>query len=125
MGHERDGTASEQPLNQEMARNVAETMQALSTPSRVRILDCLSEGSCSVGELAEAVDMEQSAVSHQLRILRHLRLVVGERSGRTVTYSLHDDHVAVLLQEAVSHVEHLRLGLSDASSTAAVGSAAR
>ncbi len=108
-----------------MARRVAETMQALSTPSRVRILTSLSEGSRSVGELAAAVGMEQSAVSHQLRILRHLRLVVGERSGRTVTYSLHDDHVAVLLQEAVSHVEHLRLGLRNASSSESVEVTAR
>ena len=56
--------------------------------------------------------MEQSAVSHQLRVLRHLGLVVGERRGRSVVYSLHDDHVAVLLDEAVYHVEHVRLGLA-------------
>ena len=103
-----------------MAGSVAETMQALATPSRVRILGSLSQGPKSVGELAVAIGMEQSAVSHQLRLLRHLRLVIGERNGRTVTYSLHDDHVAVLLKEAISHVEHLQLGLSNAAARSAL-----
>ena len=95
------------------ARAVAQTMQALAAPSRVRILARLRESPCSVGELAAEVSMEQPAVSHQLRILRHLGLVVGERSGRKVVYQLHDDHVAALLAEAVYHVEHIRLGAVD------------
>jgi ArsR family transcriptional regulator, nickel/cobalt-responsive transcriptional repressor len=99
-------------LDGDTARVVAETMQALSTPSRVRILSRLGAGPCSVGELTRDVQMEQSAVSQQLRVLRHLGLVVGERQGRSVIYALHDDHVGVLLAEAVSHTEHLRLGLS-------------
>lgn len=85
-------------------------MQALAVPSRVRILGRLRDGSCSVTELASAVGMEASAVSHQLRLLRHLGLVVGERRGRSVMYALHDDHVCVLLDEAVFHTEHVRLG---------------
>jgi len=91
---------------------VAETMQALAAPSRVRILSRLAVASCSVGELARDVEMEQSAVSQQLRVLRHLGLVVGEREGRQVVYGLHDDHVQALLTEAISHTEHLRLGLA-------------
>lgn len=87
-------------------------MQALATPSRVRILGRLREGALSVNELAGAVGMEPSAVSHQLRLLRHLGFVVGHREGRNVVYDLHDDHVAHLLAEAISHVEHLQLGLS-------------
>lgn len=94
------------------ARSVAETMQALATPSRVRILSRLGAGVCPVGELAREVGMEQSAVSQQLRVLRHLGLVVGRRHGRQVIYGLYDDHVAALLGEAVSHTEHLRLGLA-------------
>jgi ArsR family transcriptional regulator, nickel/cobalt-responsive transcriptional repressor len=94
------------------ARSVAEAMQALATPSRVRILSRLGVEPCSVGELASDVGMEQSAVSQQLRVLRHLGLVVGERAGRQVIYALHDDHVRALLTEAVSHTEHLRLGLA-------------
>ena len=88
-------------------------MQALATPSRVRILARLRESSCAVGELAVAVEMEQSAVSHQLRLLRHLGLVVGERAGRQTIYALHDPHVGVLIEEAVYHVEHVRLGHAD------------
>ena len=94
------------------ARAVAETMHALATPSRVLILSRLSSGPCSVGELAREIGMEQPAVSQQLRVLRHLGLVVGERDGRQVIYALHDDHVRALLTEAVSHTEHLRMGLS-------------
>ena len=99
-------------LSVETARSVAETMHALATPSRVRILSRLGAGACSVGELANDVAMELSAVSQQLRVLRHLGLVVGERDGRQVIYALHDDHVRALLSEAVSHTEHLRLGLA-------------
>ena len=84
-------------------------MQALATPSRVRILGHLHAGQCSVNDLADAVGMESSAVSHQLRLLRHLGLVVGKRDGRRVVYALHDDHVGELLEQAVSHVEHLRM----------------
>jgi DNA-binding transcriptional ArsR family regulator len=88
-------------------------MQALATPSRLRILACLHEGPRSVSEIGAAVDMDGSAVSHQLRILRHLGLVTGERDGRRVNYSLYDHHVAQLLEQAMSHVEHLRLGLAE------------
>jgi DNA-binding transcriptional ArsR family regulator len=114
MSHGVQGKASARgPLSLQDAQQVAQTMQALATPSRVRILACLREGPASVGSLSGAVGMEASAVSHQLRVLRHLGLVVGERAGRQVIYALHDDHVASLLDEAVFHAEHLRLGHAD------------
>jgi DNA-binding transcriptional ArsR family regulator len=94
------------------ARVAAESIQALSAPSRLRILSRLHAGPASVSEIAESVGMEGSAVSHQLRLLRHLGLVVGRRDGRRVVYELHDDHVAELLEQVVSHVEHVRLGLA-------------
>jgi DNA-binding transcriptional ArsR family regulator len=97
-------------LDAGLARQVAETMQALATPSRLRILARLYEGPASVGEISAAVGMDGSAVSHQLRILRHLRLVAGERDGRRVNYSLHDEHVGRLMEQAMSHIEHLRMG---------------
>jgi DNA-binding transcriptional ArsR family regulator len=99
-------------LEIDFARSVADTMQALATPSRVRILGRLRSGAASVNDLANAIGMEPSAVSHQLRLLRHLGFVVGSREGRHVVYDLYDDHVAHLLDEAVSHVEHVQLGLS-------------
>jgi ArsR family transcriptional regulator, nickel/cobalt-responsive transcriptional repressor len=98
-------------LDRATAEQVAETMQALAAPSRVRILGRLRESASAVGELAQAVGMEQSAVSHQLRMLRHLGLVTSERHGRNIVYALHDSHVGVLLEEAIYHVEHVRLGL--------------
>jgi len=107
-------------LSVDTARSVAETMQALATPSRVRILSRLASGSCSVGELAREIGMEQSAVSQQLRVLRHLGLVVGERDGRQVIYALHDEHVRALLAEAVAHTEHLRMGLAARPTAAAL-----
>lgn len=110
MGH---GHSHSGEFDASTARQVAETMQALATTSRVRILGRLRESPCAVGELAVAVGMEQSAVSHQLRLLRHLGLVTGERRGRQIVYALHDSHVAELLDQAVSHIEHVRLGYSE------------
>jgi DNA-binding transcriptional ArsR family regulator len=110
MTHGRDPDLSF--LSAATAASVAETMQALAAPSRVRILSRLGAGPCSVGQLAREVGMEQSAVSQQLRVLRHLGLVVGERDGRQIIYALHDEHVKALLTEAISHTEHLRLGLA-------------
>lgn len=112
MSHGVRGRATVGLLDLDTARRVAETMQALATGSRVRILACLAESARSVGELADAVGMEQSAVSHQLRLLRHLGLVVGERVGRRTVYALHDEHVGELLEQAVFHVQHVRLGLA-------------
>jgi DNA-binding transcriptional ArsR family regulator len=111
MAHGEPHRAPEE-LDAGFAGVVAETMQALATPSRVRILGRLHAGPCSVNELAAMVGMEPSAVSHQLRVLRHLGLVVGHRDGRRVVYDLYDDHVGELLDQAISHVEHLRAGLA-------------
>ena len=102
-----------------LARQVAETMQALATPSRLRILTRLRHGACSVNDLSAAVEMEQSAVSHQLRLLRAMGLVTGARNGRSVIYALYDDHVAMLLDEAVYHIEHLGLDVPDEPSATA------
>jgi DNA-binding transcriptional ArsR family regulator len=103
------------------AARVANTLQALATSSRLLILARLREGPLAATELAAAVGMEQSACSHQLRLLRNLGLVVGERRGRSVVYALYDHHVAELLDQAVYHVEHLRLGLSDATQDVSTG----
>jgi DNA-binding transcriptional ArsR family regulator len=114
MSHGVDGKTAVGRLDADTARMVAERMQVLATPSRVQILSRLREGACSVGDLADAVGMEASAVSHQLRALRHLGFVVGERRGKRVIYGLHDSHVAELLDQAVFHVQHLRVGARDA-----------
>lgn len=114
VGHEVNGrTPVRGRLDAASAAHVATTLQALATPSRLLILTELRQGPLPVTELAQAVGMEQSAVSHQLRLLRNLGLVVGARAGRSIVYSLYDNHVAQLLDEAVYHSEHLRLGLAD------------
>jgi DNA-binding transcriptional ArsR family regulator len=100
-------------LDAAFAQAVADTMQALSTPSRVRILGRLQNGPVSVNELAEAVEMAPSAVSQQLRVLRHLGFVTGRRDGRRILYDLHNDHIADLLEAAIGHIEHQQLGLAD------------
>lgn len=112
MGHGTSGAPPGQ-LDGEAISDMAQTLHALGTPSRLGMLLRLRQEPCTVGELAAAVGMEQSAVSHQLRILRHLRLIVGERDGRRVRYRLFDDHVAALLDQATHHLEHLRLGAVD------------
>lgn len=95
------------------AKSVATTLQALATPSRLLILSRLQDGPATVGDLAASVGMEQSAVSHQLRLLRNLGLVDSERSGRNISYRLYDGHVAELIEQAIYHAEHVRLGAAD------------
>lgn len=116
MGHGVEGRVTPPAtLDPSAAVKIAETLQALASPNRLMILTRLRQSPCSVGELSIAVGMEQPAVSHQLRLLRALGLVAGDRSGRNIVYRLYDNHVAQLLDEAVYHIEHLRLGASEAS----------
>lgn len=110
MTHGVEGRARGGEVTPEVAERVAEAMQGLAAPSRVLILARLRERSQSVSELVAGVSMEQSAVSHQLRLLRDIGLVIGERRGRRVVYSLYDEHVASLIDQAVGHTEHLQLG---------------
>jgi DNA-binding transcriptional ArsR family regulator len=122
MGHGAAPPAGSVPrarLDAANAAKVATTLQALATPSRLLILARLREGPLPATELAAEVGMEQSACSHQLRLLRNLGLVVGTRQGRSVVYTLYDNHVAELLDQALYHVEHLRLGLSDTAEAGA------
>jgi DNA-binding transcriptional ArsR family regulator len=118
MAHGPEGGTDRLLDDPAFARSAAESIQALSAPSRLRILSRLHAGPASVNEIAYSVGMESSAVSHQLRLLRHLGLVTGQRDGRQVVYELYDDHVADLLEQVVSHVEHVRLGLAGRGQTA-------
>jgi ferredoxin len=101
----RDETPrSDRDDDRETAERVAGAMQALAAPNRVRIIARLRESPCSVTELAAAVEMEQSAVSHHLRLLRDLGLVVCYRRGRKIIYALHRKRIRLLLEEAFGHV---------------------
>jgi ferredoxin len=100
-----DIPASTRPaIDREATLRIAEMMQALSAPNRVRILSRLAESPCSVGELVTAVELEQSAVSHHLRLLRERGFVVCRRRGREAIYALHRNHVRAALQEATSQL---------------------
>ncbi|MGQ9682161.1 MAG: ArsR/SmtB family transcription factor [Anaerolineae bacterium] len=88
------------------ATRLAETFQALSDPTRVRILSALSLAELCVCDLAACLGMSQSAISHQLRLLRTLRLVKAAKRGRMVFYSLDDAHIEELFRAGLEHVGH-------------------
>lgn len=88
------------------AVRLSETFKALSDPTRVRIVSLLAEDELCVCDLAGALGMTQSAVSHQLRTLRDLRLVRWRREGRQIFYTLDDEHVSDLFRRGLDHVAH-------------------
>lgn len=93
-------------LQEDVSSQLAELFSALSDPTRLRIISALFEGEMNVGEIAARLEMTESAVSHQLRGLRQLRLVRSRKEGRQVYYALDDDHVARLYRLGLEHVEH-------------------
>ncbi len=96
--------AQEHLLDGLTATHVAEIFAALSDPTRVRLVSALGGGELCVCDIAATLGMSQSAISHQLRLLRTLQLVKNRRDGRIVYYSLADDHVAQLLAQGMNHV---------------------
>lgn len=95
------------PLSEADAEQLAQVMQALASPVRLRILSVLRSEPTTVTELGDQLGVNQTSVSNHLRLLRHLSLVTGNRHGRHISYSLFDDHVVELLDEAIGHVKHL------------------
>jgi ArsR family transcriptional regulator, lead/cadmium/zinc/bismuth-responsive transcriptional repressor len=88
------------------AIELADLFSTLSDASRVRIISSLLEQEMSVGVLAARLGMSESAVSHQLRGLRQMRLIRGRKEGRQVFYSLADNHVEQLFRMGLDHVRH-------------------
>ena len=99
--------------SEELIAVVAGTFQALGDPTRLKILYALSKHSCCVRDLAILVGVSESAVSHQLRLLKDRRLVVPRRAGTTIYYALHNSHLAVLFREAEYHADHVYQDLPD------------
>src|SRR3954468_16431692 len=95
--------AKTRPIDEDELYAAAETFKTLSDPTRLKILRALADGDTCVHELCDQLGMNQSAVSHQLRLLRVQRLVRTRRAGREIYYSLEDDHVLSLLAAACSH----------------------
>lgn len=96
----------EHALSASMTAEVAEIFKAMSDPTRVRILHALSHAELCVGDLAAVLGMKEPAVSHQLRLLRGLRVVRARRDGKLVYYTLDDDHVLTLFELSLEHVGH-------------------
>ncbi|MGL5042346.1 MAG: ArsR/SmtB family transcription factor [Culicoidibacterales bacterium] len=84
--------------------NLAELFSALGDPTRLRILRALMEAEICVCDIAVILDMTKSAISHQLRILKSVRLVEGTKQGRNVMYRLADDHVRTILAQGITHI---------------------
>lgn len=103
---ERVHRAKGRMVGERTAQRLADTFKALSDPTRVRIISALLHNELCVYELAETVGVSQSAASHQLRMLRDMRLVRFRKDGRHVFYALDDDHIRDLFREGLEHVSH-------------------
>jgi len=99
-------TSYHHPIDERSASRLAEIFRSLSDPSRIRIVSVLAEGETSVGALAQAVGLSESAVSHHLRGLRLMRLVRARKAGRQVYYALDDEHITDLYRRGLDHVLH-------------------
>ncbi|RKD69742.1 ArsR family transcriptional regulator [Sinobaca qinghaiensis] len=97
---------SHQLLTEQHAQDTYHLFKALADPTRIKIMHLLAEEECSVNHIADILQMNQSAVSHQLRTLRQMKLVKYRRSGNHLYYSCDDSHVIELLNQALSHSEH-------------------
>src|SRR5437870_13134708 len=100
----------EELLEEAAASGLAETFKVLGDTTRVRILDALSRSELCVGDIAELLGLSESAVSHQLRLLRGMRLVRPRRSGHQIFYALDDQHIVRLFQQGLEHVQE-RVGI--------------
>jgi len=98
--------AKNELIAEDKAQRVADLFKILGDTTRVKIIQALSKRELCVCDIAAVIGMGQSAISHQLRTLRNTRLVKYRKEGTMVWYSLNDEHVAVLLDQGIEHVEH-------------------
>lgn len=100
----KDNTQNSTLPADDVVSALAELFKALGDPTRVKILSCLQASDMNVGDIADKLGMTTSAVSHQLRVLRAIKLVKGTKEGKEVRYSLDDDHVTLIMQCGLTHV---------------------
>ena len=86
--------------------HIADLFKGFADPTRVHILYLLAQGERCVSDIAEGVQISQSAISHQLRMLKQMHLIKYRREGKNVLYSLDDDHVKIILETGLEHVTH-------------------
>lgn len=90
--------------DKETLSQIAELFKAFGDTTRVHILSLLVEQELCVGDISNGVELTQSAVSHQLRILKQMHLIKARREGKNILYSLADDHVKTILQMGLEHI---------------------
>ena len=95
---------ADQLPDEELLYDLAELFKVFGDSTRVRILYVLFEAEMCVCDLAAALNMTQSAISHQLRILKQNKLVKSRREGKSIFYSLADDHVVTIINQGMEHV---------------------
>ena len=93
-------------LSEELIYDIADFFKVFGDSTRIKILYTLLNREMCVGDLVEALDMTQSAISHQLRVLRQNDLVKFRKEGKAVIYSLDDEHISLLLQQGMCHIIH-------------------
>ena len=93
-------------LSEEEVKKLAEIFKALGDKTRIKLLHALSQEELCVCDLARVIEMSQSLVSHQLRVLRNLKLVKYRKAGKMVYYSLDDDHIINLFTQGLAHIRH-------------------
>lgn len=96
----------EQMISESTAASLADVFKALGDPTRVKIIYALVQNELCVHDLTIALDMGQSAISHQLRYLRNLRIVKRRKDGKTVFYSLDDEHIEQIFVQTLQHIRH-------------------
>ncbi|MBP3962774.1 helix-turn-helix transcriptional regulator [Paenibacillus sp. DLE-14] len=99
-------TVKENLVDESAANAMADLFKTLGDPTRVKIIHALSQSELCVHDLTQVLDMGQSAISHQLRFLRNLRIVKRRKVGKTVFYSLDDDHVEQIFIQTLQHLRH-------------------
>lgn len=99
--------ARSEMLSEETVFRLAETFKVLGDPTRVKMLDVLAKREMCVCDLAKTLGMGQSAISHQLRVLRGARLVKYRKEGKVAWYALDDGHIVALFTQGLEHVNHI------------------
>ena len=92
-------------IQEEELYDLAELFKVFGDSTRIRILDVLMDKEMYVNDIAETLNMTQSAISHQLRILKQNKLVKASRDGKSILYSLADDHVRTIIDQGREHIE--------------------
>lgn len=94
------------PINEELSYDLGDFFKIFGDPTRIKILYALLQEDMCVSDLVNTLGINQSAVSHQLRILRQNDIVKFKREGKSVIYSLDDEHVGILLKNGIEHLSH-------------------